>query len=277
MIKNHGVIEGKLITDYIAGANSPLTHEVVNPSGDWLPYLPSNERQSNTSFDTYACVSYSALNCLETTLNFRGEDMGLGFSDRFTAIMSNTVPGQGNYLWRVAESIRKDGVVPESAFSAPPNYTESTYYTGKDSIPQTVKDMGKAWLERYDVSYEWLPQPVTKEDLMHHLKHVPIQIVIPGHAIMEIQHEGDVYSYFDHYVPFVKSRTILPTSAMKIILTEKNMELTKSEVKKLQALEGYSDQQGVEYWGAGDKTLTQYLDARLPDKKLEIEKALSSE
>lgn len=53
-----------------------------------------------------------------------------------------------------------------------------------------------------------------------------------------------------------------------------DMILTKSLVRKLQALEGYSDEDGVNYWGDGKKTIEQYLDARIPDKIKELERSL---
>lgn len=49
-----------------------------------------------------------------------------------------------------------------------------------------------------------------------------------------------------------------------------NMVLTAKQVKELQALEGYFDQAGIDYWsGKSDnkpKTLDDYLAARIPDK-----------
>lgn len=50
------------------------------------------------------------------------------------------------------------------------------------------------------------------------------------------------------------------------------MKLTKEEVKMLQALEGYSDPLGVDYWTG--KELSEYLKARLPDKIKTLEACL---
>jgi len=52
-----------------------------------------------------------------------------------------------------------------------------------------------------------------------------------------------------------------------------NMKLNKKLVEMLQALEGYSDPEGVEYWS--DKELEQYLATRLPDKIAQLQKALN--
>ena len=48
------------------------------------------------------------------------------------------------------------------------------------------------------------------------------------------------------------------------------MKLTKNQVLALQALEGYSDPQGAEYWSG--KELSDYLKARAIDKIKELEK-----
>ena len=49
-----------------------------------------------------------------------------------------------------------------------------------------------------------------------------------------------------------------------------NMKLTKNQVLALQALEGYFDPQGAEYWS--NKELEDYLKARVKDKIKELQK-----
>lgn len=51
-----------------------------------------------------------------------------------------------------------------------------------------------------------------------------------------------------------------------------NMKLTKEQVKKLQALEGYHDDGGVEFWEG--KEFDEYLKARIPDKIKTLTEAL---
>lgn len=51
-----------------------------------------------------------------------------------------------------------------------------------------------------------------------------------------------------------------------------NEMLTKEEVEKLQALEGYKDEAGVAYWQG--KPLSEYLKARLQDKYNDIERLI---
>jgi len=214
---NHGVILGQRDTDYIAGT---LPYEIVNPTGDWTPYLPLGEYQRlpSYSFDTMACVTFSALNIIET-LYFFNTGVRRNFSDRFTARMSGTTQ-DGNWQWKVADSIRKAGIVDEELWPAPtsPSTTWGEYY----SVP-TIEVVNKAleFKNDWEVTYEFID--FTRESLLYHLKQAPIQVIIPGHAVMNFLTTDQVYKYFDSYSPFVKERVEPFVYAMKLILTKKSM------------------------------------------------------
>lgn len=67
--KKYGlIIEEKKPEEYVFGA-SPVPFEEINPSGDWSKYLPKGEVQNLEGFETYACVCYTILNCIEILLN----------------------------------------------------------------------------------------------------------------------------------------------------------------------------------------------------------------
>ena len=125
-VKNTGYIEvAPRPTDYIAGVNSPIEYRVLNHFGAWDVFRPSFERQSGVYFDSMACVTFSALNCIE--MNFRAllayqmlpkemikelKDLGyyndaleFNLSDRFTAKMSGTTRAAGA-LWRRGVTLR---------------------------------------------------------------------------------------------------------------------------------------------------------------------------
>lgn len=200
---NTGVlIQDPRPTDYIAGdAATGLPFENRNPSGDWQPYLPTAEMQIGVYFDTMACVTFSALNSIETQLNFmlatglipkdkEAELRELGvlvgnqfnFSDRFTAKMSGTTK-QGNYLVNVWDSIRNHGLVAESDWPYPreqrqPVFDWDDYYK---EIPQEVKDKALKLSKLgdiLDIKYEWLAAGVnaTKEQIKSWLPMSPVQI-----------------------------------------------------------------------------------------------------
>lgn len=201
-------------TDYIAGATSPIVYEERNPSGNWIDSLPTFEKQWFTGFDTMACVSFSFNNSIEIQHKFlTGEEINL--SDRALAKMSDTTTA-GNYLHKVAETARLKGLILESLWSSVGNFqTWGEYYA---PIPPEV--MATARL--YPIAYEWITN-ITRENLMYHLKHAPLQIVHPGHAIVELLQTSDVHKYFDTYLPAVKEKVELPIAVLKIILTKQNM------------------------------------------------------
>src|SRR3990167_2690652 len=254
--KNFGVIEGKRDTDWLGGT---LPYEERNPSGDWTPYLPPGEWQTNHTTDTMACVTFSALNSIEVQhILLTGAHRE--FADRFTAKMSGTTTN-GNYLWKVADSIRKDGLVNEIVWPKPIEYTWDTYY---EEIPQFIKVKGLEFLTEFDVAYEWID--FTRESLIHHLKHAPIQVTIPGHAVLAFWSTQQVTRFFDSYEPWIKERTESFGSALKIVLTRKTKVMTEQEVKGLYALAFYRlpDAGELSYWVGKD--LATFLKTAIDDR-----------
>ena len=178
--------------------------------------------------------------------------------------MSGTT-AQGNWLFRVADSIRRDGLVDEAEWPTPPNFTWEEYY---QHPPIESVDKGRLFLREWAVQYEWVD--ITPESLEKHLKHAPLQVTIPGHAVVNFFRNEDIQRYFDSYDPFIKERTEPFLSAMKIVLSRKGM--SEKEVRQLQALEGYKDESGVAFWTG--KGISEYLAARLPDKVKTINESL---
>ena len=256
--QNRGVIEGKRDTDYVAGV---LPYKVRNPSGDWTPFLPAPENQFSNHADSQACVTFSALNSIECQTKFlTGQEVN--YSDRFIAKMSGTTP-QGNTLYTVADTIRKLGLVWETDYPTPPDFDWNTYYA---SVPPELITKALLWLNDWSLAYEWI-EPVTADNLIYHLKHAPLQIVIPGHAVVDIYETKDVLKYFDSYPPYTKSRIELPLWALKLVLTKKNMTITKEQLDKLYQL-GFKrpvDGGGIAAWSG--KELDVVLDGLLQSKE----------
>lgn len=237
MRTNTGFFAEKRSTDYIFGGVTPVPFEERNQPGDWTQFLPAEERQSGRFVDSMACVTFSAMNSLETQMRWMIQnrlipDVSMAwlrankyldqndmpnFSDRFTARMSGTTPN-GNSIQRVWDSIRKDGVAPEESW---PNDLEEFDWNHYYSAPtDEVKVLAKEFLTHFKVTYEFInDEPLIKKGLQH----APLQIataVCPGwggdrtisacslpvsHAtlIYRITDRGN-YADFDHYDPFHK-------------------------------------------------------------------------
>jgi hypothetical protein len=191
-----------------------VEYEVRVPSGDWRPYLTTEEHQYSDNTDLMACVTFSGTNSLEIqTKQQTGAEVN--YSDRYTAKNSGTTK-KGNYLQYVVDSM-KEGVVLEKDYPAPPNFTWDSYYT---EIPKEVRDKRL----KLDIKEQWIA--TDKGTLLYHLKHAPIQITIPepypNHAVCLVAIEGDTAYYFDSYPSYLKTIPLNKiSSALKIVLTIK--------------------------------------------------------
>lgn len=194
---NSGVIlEPVKDTDYIMGGFSPFAglYPVIFPNGHgWLTIQRPEEKQYNSrGFDSYSCVTFASLKALSYYFKVKfGMDMD--FSERFTAVMSGTVPGQGNSVRNVLESIRKDGFVLESDYpSMSEDMTQAEWFA---PIPQSIKDIGKKNMERWAIHWEALSssQDVPHDLIKEALKHAPV--IVTGFAWASYYGEGIFKDY----------------------------------------------------------------------------------
>lgn len=230
-MENHGVLMGQRPTDFVAGAFTFITWENRNPSGDWRPYLPVGEKQYSildrfTVVDSMGCVSFSGVTTIEIQERFL-TGLESNYSDRWIAKMSGTTK-YGNYLYVVGDTIRNLGLVQESDYPAPqPSYTFEKYYEDiQEPLFSQLKAKGNEWKQKWNLATEFITP--TKEELMKHIKHAPIQIVVPGHAIVNFLCEDDIADYFDTYEPYQKTTPYGNIqTAYKYVLTKKTMEKAK--------------------------------------------------
>jgi hypothetical protein len=269
---NYGVILGRQPTDYVAGA---IPHKVVNPSAVWTPYTPPGEWQWKAGKETMACVSFSAINSIEMQeLLLTGRQVN--YSDRWLALMSGTTP-QGNYLWKVADTIRKYGLVREESWPAPDSFDWNTYYAKPSPAKQAeLEAEGKRWLQTHAIAYEWV-NDFRPQTVVHHLKHCPLQVVIPGHAVVEIANLNEAFDYFDTYEPFIKQYAQNGISdILKIVLTINNM-ITRYIVQKgnklgiLVSVDGDGIFTDTVFWAKSEEHFKQLkVQYEVPDNALRI-------
>jgi hypothetical protein len=228
-------------TDWIAGGETGIALTARNAKANWKDYLPGPERQKGRKVETMACVTYSALNSVETqirwmiaagmisnklieqmtALGYFDANCNLNFSDRFTAKMSGTGKS-GNYLTAVWDSIRNHGLVPEKDWPGDvDNFTWDEYYK---EIPQAIKDKAQKAREIFEVKYEFVWENGNGDKKIHsHLAQAPLQLAAPvckpwaGGTIKACgstvpQHATQIFGYelgtsveiFDTYDPFTK-------------------------------------------------------------------------
>ena len=191
-----------------------FNNKVLAPNSDWQRFLPPTERQSKRILDTMGCVTFSALNILETLIKARYVK-DINFSDRFTAKLSGTTR-VGNYAVKVGDSIRKDGLVREERWPFEENLSWDEYYK---AIPEEVVRLGKNL--GYEVKYEWVK--FTPKSIIKALKYAPLQVAVkawyrksngqyyapsgPRYNHMTMLKAGFnkvKWQVFDSYDPFIK-------------------------------------------------------------------------
>ena len=164
---NYGLIIPKIETkeegiNYILGS-SAIEGEVINPSGDWLPYLPEGELQNKGFFEPYACTTFATNNAKETLINFLTGKKD-NSSDRALAIASNTDPSKGgNDPHKVAECARKElGFVPEEVLPFDDTIKTLDQFYSPNPLPQEIVKKGNEFFNEYEFKHEWIWTPNQK-------------------------------------------------------------------------------------------------------------------
>lgn len=168
-MKNYGLkLSQPTGKDYIFGSSLPMT--VVNPTGDWSDSLPVKEFQNLNGIETYACVTFTLLNCVETLIKCKyGETVN--YSERFLACVSGTKEG-GNDPQIVCEFLRKVGVVPQELW----DFNVSSFEEFYKPIPPKLYELAKEFNDKWDFKHEYVPN--TKEHISQALKCSPLLISV---------------------------------------------------------------------------------------------------
>ncbi len=141
--------------NYILGS-SKLKGEVINPSGDWRPYLPDREPQNKNGVETQTCTAYATLSALEALLKFKGYNVN--YSDRYLAIVGKIDPYKGVDPHTIAEVIRNiSGCLREDKlpFSDDIKTPEDYYNVPQNIIAQLLKE-GQQWYNEWEFNHEWV-------------------------------------------------------------------------------------------------------------------------
>lgn len=107
------------------------------------------------------------------------------FSDRWVGIVAETKP-PGNDPHKVAEAIRKNGVIDEALLPFDEKNLNSVedYFSFKGADEKVCRDKGHVWLNRFDFKHEWLWTDDLKDISKRHkllkeyLKYSPLGISV---------------------------------------------------------------------------------------------------
>lgn len=243
----NGVIEEPQlpIDRWLVGA-SGLEYFNLNNAGDWLQFKPTNEKQ-NRGLETYTCTNQWGLSSFETQLIFRikngllsqraidflekykffDKEGNPNFSDKAAAILTGTIYGRGNYVYKTPDMARNIGLIPESMlqFGNPKTWEE---FINPKQITKEMLAVAEESKTIFAVEYETIPtagrtKSEIRADVRHHIHQAPLSITIPIcpgynnseliaacnktpiHCVGLMADFGNRQAIFDSYDPFVKN------------------------------------------------------------------------
>lgn len=195
-------------TRWILGATSKIKYQELNPSGSWLGYLPTDERQSNRYVDSWGCTNFGGLSMLEIQLNFqiannmlsekalaflRGNNCAnisyldannkVNFSDKYTYIKTGTRVGVGNYVYKTPDSARNVGLIPERMLPFGTPKTEAELINPAQITP-LMDQLADEFKEIFVTEYEEFHFPVgtmvkeARKIYQKHMKQAPLTLAI---------------------------------------------------------------------------------------------------
>lgn len=157
MKENHGFIPSKIDPQkhwIMGGSKTKMRGAILNPTGDWTPYIPDGEPQSNGSFDAEDCTTMGTENSLETLLGFLGYKVN--YSKRANAIAAGTTPA-GNDPQTVAETIRTVlGNVNESDLPFTTAITTWLEYYSPKPLTSALMKLGQVFWSQWDFNHQWV-------------------------------------------------------------------------------------------------------------------------
>lgn len=161
-MKNYGYIEPVIETreqgiDYVLGSAN-LAEPVINPSGDWMPYLPVGERQNIRGIETNGCTLHGTETAIEEQIIFKTGKQ-VNYSERYLTnvakIRGILNPNIGADPHRVAEMRRNDsGTLPEERAPWSDDIKSAQQYYSLDTAPLLPE--AKKWYGEWEITHKWL-------------------------------------------------------------------------------------------------------------------------
>ncbi len=177
---------------YVFGAGSPIDDPILREDGDWRKDNPQTEDQNRNGVESSACFTEAQQHDIASLMKELW-NLNVNFASRFNALLSGGTPYGGNPI-SAAESIRKDGLIPEEMLP----FDESIalwddFHSWKGGNERACRAAGQAWLKKWEPRYHVVfqkndPIEVKYARLREALKRGPVSISM--YAWVE---EGGVY------------------------------------------------------------------------------------
>jgi len=220
---------------------------------------PIGEPQSSIE-DTWACSNFATMHSIESQIKVHtGKTVNL--SERFLAIMSGTIPGQGNYIAKVFATVEKYGWLENTDCPHPTgNWTNAEYY----SFPITPELLAKALKNKecWNIDYK-LSMPNTPQTL-NLLDTAPLIAWVPQGSPNHFVEILDKNTRFDSYLPYIKGIGSIQNFHQFIIKRKDQMKLVKQgQTYYVEGNKGYFGIANVEFLNLLVE-ITDEVEERLP-------------
>jgi hypothetical protein len=223
-----GVKLGRQKTDWIAGADSPISSNALLDTGDWKPYSSRHEIQVynpglSDTYDTSLCTQYAVTDVYEHLLNLHSELGNIPFisgkwfkdngyipqgkfelSERLGGANSDMTT-KGTYLYKAANAIRHLGIVPQSKLELAESFEDNI---NPDLISQEIYDLGKESKEYVEMNWQWVmgdtKEALKRSPLVATVKYADGEGILKpegrhNHAVVVVEETDDYYVIDDSY------------------------------------------------------------------------------
>lgn len=257
-----GVKLGRQKTDWIAGANSPLSNNSLLDEGKWQEYSSRHEIQVynpgySDAYDTSLCTQYAITDGIEHLFNLHNELSNIPFmsgkwfkdngyipqgkfelSERLAGANSDMTTS-GTYLYKAANAVRDLGIVPQSKLELAGSFEDNI---NPDLIPQEIYNLGKKSKEHLTVNWQWVigdtKEALKRSPLVATVKYANGDGILKpegrhNHAILVIEETEDYYVIDDSfYRQYKKYHKDYVDNFMELSLTFKQTNMNKDEFIK---------------------------------------------
>jgi len=148
--------------------------EAVNPSGQWVDFIPTGEIQRNPHFDTFGCTVYNTENPIQI-LHKKKYGYFYEYSERYNGVLAGIKINFGGSPHNAAETYRKNGAIPYESLPFDESITTPQQFYSPNPMQKKYLDEGRVWLDKYDFGHDWI-WDLSQNSIKNMLKYSPLGI-----------------------------------------------------------------------------------------------------
>lgn len=128
--------------------------EVINPEGDWRPFLPPEELQNIRGIESSSCYVEAQQHSIATLQEQKFLLPDQNYSARFNALLSGGTENGGDPIKGI-KSIKYDGCVPDDKMPFGEDlHSFEDFHSWKGVNLRELRDLGKRWASEWRVGFK---------------------------------------------------------------------------------------------------------------------------